>query len=112
MASKGLTVRGRLALGFGAATALGVVIAGLATWQMRSLAGDLKEVAEERIPKIERATHMKDNFNSTGRYARNIVIYSDPQLREGEKKKIAEARADNARLIGELDKIIVLPKAR
>ena len=107
-----LKVSTRLAMGFGSATLLGVVIAVIGTVEMKSLAGSLEAVTEDRMPKMEMAQAVKENFYASGRYARNLAIVPDASSREEEKKRIAEARADNTRILAELDKVITLPKAR
>ena len=112
MSSEKLTVGARLALGFGATTALGVLLAGLATWQMRSLSTALEQVAQDRIPKITLATQIKDDLNLTARSARNIVISAEPEFRQAELQRIAKAREGVVERMARLDRIINLPKAR
>jgi methyl-accepting chemotaxis protein len=102
----------RLALGFGAATLLGMTIATVATVQMKGLASDLALVAEDRLPKIDKAQTIKDNFNSNGRHARNIAINPDPAFRDAEKRAMLDTRATTTTLLAELDKIVTLPAER
>ena len=53
---------------------LGVIAAVVATLQLRQLAGELNEVANDRMVKVEKFSEVKDNLNAIARYARNIVI--------------------------------------
>jgi methyl-accepting chemotaxis protein len=107
-----MTVATRLMLGFGAVTAIALSIGGLATYQLNGLSSDLNEIATDRIPKIGQAVDLKDNFNHTGRYMRNIVIHDDPAFRTSEKALIAEVRTKNAAIMNKLDQSINLPAAR
>uniref|UniRef100_UPI003F793AFF methyl-accepting chemotaxis protein n=1 Tax=Rubrivivax gelatinosus TaxID=28068 RepID=UPI003F793AFF len=108
-----MKVATKLTLGFAAVTMLGVIAAVVATVQLRGLAGQIDEVASDRMVKVEKFSQVKDNLNAIARYARNIVIVSnDKAFEDGERKKIADMRAENSRLLDELDKIVVLPEGR
>jgi methyl-accepting chemotaxis protein len=107
-----MKVSTRLAIGFGAATAIGVGIALLGTVQMRGLAADLNEVATDRMVKVDKFSDLKDNLNTRARTVRNIVIASDPAVRAAQKKIIDELKDKNIGLLAELDKLIVMPKGR
>ena len=107
-----MKVSTRLLLGFGLACLLGMSIAALGTVQMHSLAGQLGTITGDRMVKVELYSDIKDNLNITARSVRNLVISADPAFRTAEKNKIAEARADNAKNIAQLDRMISLPKGR
>ncbi len=109
---KNLTVAKRLTLGFGAIVAIGVVIAAYAAMTMQALSADIEELSQNRMVKVAQFTQLKDNFQSIARAARNIVINTEPAFVADEKKKIAEARAENAEILAKLDKTITLPKGR
>ncbi len=109
---KTMTVAKRLALGFGATVALGVGIVAYAAMSMNRLNAGIDELASERMAKVAQFNEVKDNQQTIGRYARNIVINSDPAFVEGEKKKIAELRAKNTAILEKLDKAITMPKGR
>ncbi|GKT22146.1 methyl-accepting chemotaxis protein [Acidovorax sp. SUPP3334] len=109
---KNLKISTRLAIGFGVLAILGVAIALLAALRMQGLAEDLSEVSANRMVKVAQFTDIKDNLNNSARAVRNIIISSDPALRAGEKKKVAEARAANAELLQQLDKTLALPATR
>ena len=112
MSNRVMKISTRLALGFGVATALGVGIAVLATLEMKGLASDLNQVATERIPKIDKASAIKDNVNVVARSVRNVVIMQDPKMREAEKKRIADARVENSKLTEELQKTVTSERGR
>jgi len=107
-----LKVSTRLTLGFGAATLLGMAIAVTGALKTRTLASELDMMANDRLPKVEKLQALTDNFNNTGRYARNIMIHPDAAFRQAEKTRIAETRAANAKVMEELDKVLHVPHAR
>jgi methyl-accepting chemotaxis protein len=107
-----MKVATRLALGFGATVALGLGIVGYAALTMNGLSAHVDELAANRMVKVEQFTAVKDNFQSIGRYTRNIVINTDPAFVEGEKRKIAELRARNGEILAALDKTLTLPRSR
>ncbi|GKS75558.1 MCP four helix bundle domain-containing protein [Acidovorax sp. SUPP950] len=107
-----LKISTRLIIGFGLLATLGVAIALLAALRMQGLAKDLAEVSANRMVKVAQFTDIKDNLNNGARAVRNIIISSDPTLRQGEKKKVAEARAANAALLQQLDASLALPVTR
>jgi methyl-accepting chemotaxis protein len=107
-----MKVSTRLTLGFGALAMIGIGIAFFGALKMRSLATELNEVANDRMVKVAQFTQIKDNFNEIAKATRNVVINEDADFRSEQKKQIAQWRADNGRLLGELDKSLILPKAR
>ena len=102
----------RLALGFGLSVTLGVTIAVVGTLQMRSLAAQVNELANERMPEVDKLNDMKDNANIQARAVRNALLVDDPERVTEEVKRITEIRARNVQLIAELDKIMLDPEAR
>jgi len=109
---KEMKVATRLIIGFAAVATLGVAAAVYATLQLRSLSDDVNTLAGDRMAKVEMFSRVKDNMNAIARYARNIVIAADPAFEKAEREKIATMRADNGKLLAELDKVIELPEAR
>ncbi|WP_132645723.1 methyl-accepting chemotaxis protein [Rubrivivax gelatinosus] len=107
-----MRVATRLIIGFAAVATLGVATALYSALQLRGLSSDIDTLASDRMSKVEKFSAVKDNMNAIARYARNIVIVADPAIEAAERKKIAEMRAENGRLLGELDKIIVMPEGR
>ena len=110
--STDMKVSTRLALGFGLAVFLGIVIAVFATLRMKALAADLDTLANDRMVKVDKFTDVKDNANSVARAVRNLIIVHDPAAQQAEKNKIADVGAANAAILTELDAMITLPKAR
>jgi len=107
-----MKVSTRLALGFGVAVALGIVIAVFAAWRVHMLADEVAVLAHDRMVKVDELRDYKDNLNTVARSVRNIVIFADGAARLDEKKKVAEVRAENAKLLAALAQSVRLPKGR
>ncbi len=107
---KQMKVATQLMIGFGAAGLLGVVIAAIGAYQLRDLAGDLNEIANDRMMKVEKFSQLKDNNNSIARWSRNILLQKDPAEKAADKSRIADMKAQNSKLQQELDKLLTLPK--
>ena len=107
-----MRVSTRLALGFGLVILIGIAIAVYSAVQMRAMAAQLDEVANNRMLKVAQFTEIKDNLNAIARHTRNILISTDPAFEAAEQKQIADLRAANAELLNKLDLSIKLPKSR
>ena len=102
----------RLGLAFTLCIALTVLLAFFARSTLGRINKELELMVTDRMVKVALFSQLKDNFQTIGRYARNTVINTDPAFVDGEKKKIAELRAQNGEILSQLDKIIVLPAGR
>jgi methyl-accepting chemotaxis protein len=112
-ARSSMKVSTRLALGFGSVLAISVSIVGYSAVSLQQLSGKVDELASNRMVKVAQFTEVKDNFQTIGRHARNILIHhEDLSFVDGEKKKIDELRARNSELLAKLDKSVVLPHGR
>lgn len=109
---KRLKVSTRLAAGFGISTLLGAAIATLAIIEFKGLANSLSEVTNDRMPKMEMVQQVRSNFDLGARVVRGLALMPDAAKRAIEKKRLLDIRADNSRLLSDLDKKINLPKAR
>jgi methyl-accepting chemotaxis protein len=107
-----MKVATRLALGFGSVVAIGVGIVAYAAITMSTLSSGVEELSTNRMVKVAQFNQLKDNFQTIGRYARNVVISNDSAFQAGEKVKIAELRANNKEILEKLDKTITVPRAR
>ncbi|KXJ66161.1 hypothetical protein AXY46_12625 [Achromobacter xylosoxidans] len=96
---KNITVAKRLAFGFGTTIALGVAIVAYAAVMMNGLSGDVGRLATVDMANIDKLSDVKRNLESIGRYARNIVINSEPTFVSAESEKIAKARLENEAVI-------------
>ncbi len=107
-----MTVAKKLALGFGALLAIGVGIVAYAAWTLNGINASIKELTSHRMVQVQQFSQIKDNVQSTARYARNIVINNEPQFVAGERKKIADLTASNTELLKKLDQSLRSPQAR
>jgi methyl-accepting chemotaxis protein len=106
-----MKVSTRLALGFGTIVLIGTAISVFGALKMRTLAGDLDEVANNRMVKTSQFAAYKDNLNVVANSVRNMVITKDNALRDGEKKKIDASRAANVKLLAQMEQSIRSPQA-
>ncbi len=107
-----MTVARKLAMGFGALLAIGVGIVAYAVWVLSGLNAHIDELVNHRMVQTRQFNEMKNNVQSAGRYARNIVINNDPTFAAGERKKIGDLIAANTEILGKLDQSITSPRAR
>ena len=112
MNKRTMKVSTRLALGFGTAVALGLGIALMGALELRSIAAEVNELANDRMVKVDKFTDVKDNMNTAARTARNLALLKDPAERTAELKILADARQANHALTQELDKMLTIPKSR
>ena len=106
-----MRVSTRLALGFGTIVLIGTAISVFGALKMRTLASNLDEVTNNRMVKTFQFAAYKDNLNVVASSVRNMVITQDNNLRNGEKKKIEESRAANAKLLTQLEQSTQSPQA-
>jgi methyl-accepting chemotaxis protein len=97
----------RLTLGFGLVILIGIAIAIFSAWEMRALASQLDLVANDGMVKVSQLSTLKDNYNATAIYARNIVLIDDPDFQKSERKKITDLRAVNVEILKNLQKSII-----
>jgi methyl-accepting chemotaxis protein len=107
-----LKVSTRLALGFGMLALIGIAIAIVDAYEMRTLSVSLDEVANNRMIKVEQFTSIRDALGANARSVRNIVISDDAAVREVEKKKMTDIKVANNEILVKLDKSLTLTKSR
>ena len=107
-----MKVSTRLALGFATVVALGVGVVAYAAYALQGLDEHVKELAENRMVKVTELSHVHDNFQNIGLYARNVIIHADPTFVAEAQKKITELRVKNSEMLAMLDKQILRPKGR
>jgi methyl-accepting chemotaxis protein len=93
-------------------TVLAVSIAAISGWQQFALSKELDTVANNRMVKVEQFSQVQDNLDGMARLVRNILLVRDTALEDAEMRKLAELRASNAKLLGELDPTLRLPRSR
>jgi len=107
-----MTVSGRLALGFGGVTLIGLLIAAIGVWLMQDMRGRLDTVANDRMAKVTKFNEYKGNLSVIAANSRDILLSEDLGFEQEAQNKIQQLRARNAELMAELDKLVVLPHGR
>jgi len=102
----------RLALGFGAVVTLAVGIVVFSALTLHQLDRDVDELARDRMVKVAEFGEVRDNMQTVGRLARNIMLNPEPTFVAAEKERMAKLRARDGEVLAALDKQIVLPKGR
>ena len=102
----------QLFIAFFVVAAIGVCIALAGTFKTRTLAGQIRAMAEGPMVKVELYTKLSNNLHAIGQHSRNFVISWDPSLREDAGQKILAARKDSEQILAELDKTVDGPQAR
>ncbi|AVS71295.1 chemotaxis protein [Paracidovorax avenae] len=102
----------RLAIGLGAVASISIAIALLGAVALHSLTANLQEITADRMAKVAQFTELKDNLNAIARYARNIVISGNTAVQREEKRKLAELREANEKILQSLDTSVTQPEAR
>ncbi|MFG6461455.1 methyl-accepting chemotaxis protein [Roseateles sp. DXS20W] len=92
----------RLAASFFALLLAMAALCALALTGLHDLAGQLRFIRDDRLPKVERLVNVADNINKIARQTRNILLYDDLQKQTGWLASIAKAREDNQRLWAEI----------
>lgn len=90
---KNMKIGTRLALAFGLILVLLVVNGIVSITVIGTLSGEVNTLANDRMPKTEKANDIIDNLNIIARALRNIVIDTSKGTLEAELKRVAESRA-------------------
>ncbi len=102
----------QLLVAFFVVAAIGVGIAVAGTVKSMALAGQIRDMADGPMLKVELYTRLNDNLNAIGRHSRNFVISWDPALRSDASQRINQARVAINETLAELGKTLGEPKAR
>ena len=107
-----MTVTGRLALGFGGVTLIGLLIAAIAVWIMQDMGNRLDTIAKDRMVKVAKFNELKGNLSLIAAAARDILLSEDLGFENEASTRIQQLRARNAELMAELDKPVRMPRGR
>ena len=89
---KNMKIGTRLTLAFGLILLLLVVNGIVSIRVISTVSGEVKSLANDRMPKVESANDIIDNLNVIARALRNVVIDTSKETQEAEFKRIADAR--------------------
>ena len=109
---RSLTIGRRLAFGFGLVIALALAVAVYGSVQFGLLSAQTRDLAEDRMVKLEQASTLRDNVGVTVRNLRDVILTMDEEVRQRLFKEIETARADNVRLSGLLNATAVAESDR
>jgi methyl-accepting chemotaxis protein len=89
---KNMKIGTRLTLAFGLILFLLVVNGIVSIRVIGTVSGEVKSLANDRMPKVESANDIIDNLNVIARALRNVIIDTSKETQEAEFKRIADAR--------------------
>jgi methyl-accepting chemotaxis protein len=107
-----LKIGNRLALSFGLVCALLVVIVITSTTMLGRINQSSTVIAEDHLPKIEKANRLLDNVNDVALALRNMMLNADPIDRQKQVEIIMSSRKQAQQVLSELDAVLLVPKAR
>ena len=107
-----MTVAGRLALGFGGVTLIGLLIAAIGVWMMRDMEQRLDTIAKDRMVKVEKFKELESNLALLAAAARDILLSRDAAFEDAARARIQQLRSRNSELTAELDKLVTMPRGR
>jgi methyl-accepting chemotaxis protein len=112
MSFKNAKVSTRLALGFGAITALLVVVAITAVVNLRGVGHLVTDVVEDRMPKTQTANEILKHVNRIARATRNMVIVANKDEVAAERDTVMASRKEIAGHLERLQKTIHSEKGK
>jgi methyl-accepting chemotaxis protein len=92
MSINNLTVRARLALGFGVITLVMLALGIMGLVRMSQIEGRLNDVVDVNVYKMQLLENMSSSVHIVQRVVRTLIILHEPALLEREAKKIVAAR--------------------
>lgn len=105
-----MTVRMRLALGFGILILSLTLVSVLALQQLHTINEQVDNLVKDRMVKVQRFSDFNSNFNALARIVRNVALITDVPTARLESEKISPLRARNAEILLELEKAISDPR--
>ncbi|HEX7986104.1 MAG TPA: methyl-accepting chemotaxis protein [Duganella sp.] len=112
MKFENLKISARLGLAFGLVVALLLTVVAIAMSGMSSAERRVNNIIDDRYYKIELTNNIKYNVANIHKHMRNVTLSSDAAAVQNEVETMNALRANNRELLGKLDKVINIPKAR
>ncbi len=101
-----LRVSTKLAIGFGAAILMLLVVMGVALLNMGKMKESADAMSQFRFPMTVQANTLVRNTLDSGRLMRNLLLLDDERALTKSKEDIAKVRAGNAEILADLQKKI------
>lgn len=106
------SVAKRLAFGFGLLGAMLTLTLLYSVYALTNSSVSVSELADERIPKIEKANYLIDNFNSMARATYLLFVDNSGSFHERMYKQMEDATAEIDKHITTLDSHVVQPEGQ
>ncbi len=100
----------RMGMGFALMIASILGVALYARVALHGVSGELHLLTDDRMVKVGQLVEIKDNVRTIASSIRTMVLTSDASLREAEIKSIAESRAQNGKVVSQLEDTIKAEK--
>ena len=100
----------RMGMGFALMIASILGVALYARVALHGVSGELHLLTDDRMVKVGQLVEIKDNVRTIASSIRTMVLTSDASLRESEIKSIAESRAQNGKVVSQLEDTIKAEK--
>jgi methyl-accepting chemotaxis protein len=107
-----MPVATRLGLGFGVVGVLLVLITGAAFFNLRTLAGEIRQMVDDRYPKTVWANEIVDGINRIALTMRDILLEEDLEAVRLAVANIEQIKNANAELLEKLRRSIATEKGR
>ncbi|WCE09092.1 methyl-accepting chemotaxis protein [Pseudomonas sp. JBR1] len=101
-----LRVSTKLAIGFGAAILMLLLVMGVALLNMGTMKASADNMSQFRFPMTVQANTLVRNTLDSGRLMRNLLLLTDEAAVAKTKEDIAKVRADNSEILADLKKKI------
>jgi len=96
---KNLKIGLRLGLGFGVVLLLLVLLSGLSIERISTINNDTADIVDNRMPKIEMATEIRENLLIMARSVRSMILSHDKAFEKAQLEVVMKARQRNTELV-------------
>ncbi|MGM3173757.1 methyl-accepting chemotaxis protein [Dickeya lacustris] len=91
---------------------IGFIVAGFGRIQLWQLSSNIKDLSDNRVPKLIMMQTYQSNIMTVTNAARDLVLSSDPVQKQAEKQRIDEAVASSTALLQRYSAVTVSSEAR
>jgi len=112
MRHSSFTIGARLAIGFSVLLVVFAAVTFIGFERISGMTADLDYFTQDRVPKTLMVARMQNNYQTTARTLRNMVLTKDPVLTKQEKEKYDKADAQLNADCDALQKVIYTPEVK
>ena len=109
---KNLKIGVKLGIGFGLMIVLLATVSMLAYLRVDSINGEIKDMVNDKFPKVVMANDAIDQVNITARAIRNAMLVKSPEDVEKELARLSEARKKTGEILEKLEKLITTEEGK